>query len=148
MISIVVNCFVFRQVYRQQSSKMFSVTLCVCYRVSQGLHTSAATDQDWTRHLQPQDDAQGPLRQPPRPGLGVLDRGQEEAKTLPGQTQGQRREGEVQVELKSFKSVYGGGEEALWSFRSICSCEVLECSHSWHRNPLVFIYNVTRSPDL
>lgn len=68
---------------------------CICCRVCRLLHTRKTEDEDRIRHLQPQDDAQGSFRQPPRPGLRVLDRGEEEAQTLSGQTEGQRREGEV-----------------------------------------------------
>lgn len=75
----------------------------IFYRFSHDIPPSKAKDQDRFRHIKPQDDAQGPLCQSPRPGLRVLDRGQEEAETLPSQTQGQRREGEINCSRIIFK---------------------------------------------
>ena len=65
------------------------IVLFVSFRFFQGIRGNPKAAEDGTRHLQPEDHAQGPLRQPARPGLGVLDRGEEEAPALPSETQGQ-----------------------------------------------------------
>lgn len=116
---------------------MTLLTCCIiimCCRVSQGVHAGAASHQDWSRHIQPQDDAQGPLRQPARPGLWVLDWGQEEAQTLPSQTKGQRREGEVHHRRSEVLERWWRGAV---KFNNICS---LCLWHSGHKQ--IYLFNM------
>lgn len=69
----------------------------VCSRVSPVLHAHQGHDQglhaaqDGAGRVQPEEHAQGTVSQPARPGLWVLDWGEEETQALPDQNQGEWR---------------------------------------------------------